>query len=250
MISEWTFEIKFDGFRMIAAIKKGDATLTSRNLNDYTNKFPSIIKELKKIKHECVLDGEIVALDSKGRSNFQLLQNFRSDGNVPVVYYLFDILWCDGYSLENKPLLERKKILKELLPVSNKLRYSDDIAGHGKALFESAEKEGLEGIIAKKSDSIYTEGIRTRNWLKIKTELRQEAIICGYTEPAGSRKYFGSLVLGINQADKLIYIGQTGTGFTDQTLEKIYRLMLKYPASKLSLQSKTQNKLTCDMDKA
>lgn len=229
--SDWIFEIKWDGYRMISGLNKGEITLTSRNFISYTRKFPTIVKSLKLIKVNAVLDGEIVVIDDAGVSNFQLLQNYQRTGKGNIVYYLFDIIWLEGHDLRNIPLLKRKELLSEILPEKSDIRLSEHITKDGKKLFEAAKKQNLEGIIAKLSGSYYYEGARTKLWLKIKTEKRQEAIICGYTGPQGSRKYFGSLILGLYEGGKLTYIGNSGTGFNETSLKQIYDKLKKYVQS-------------------
>jgi len=221
----WIYEIKWDGYRAIAEINKKDIRLYSRNGISFKDDYPGIYEELHKIKKNVVIDGEIVALDKNGKPHFQLLQQYAKSGEVPVCYYVFDCLYVNGRSIENKPLIERKKILKDLLPESNIVKFCDHIEGTGKAFFALAKKEKLEGVVAKRADSIYRENSRSADWLKLKNIIMDEAVIAGYTQPRGGRKYFGALVLGLYKKGKLIYIGHTGTGFTDATLKEVYDKM-------------------------
>lgn len=221
---DWIFEIKWDGYRAIAETGKG-MRLYSRNGLSFREHFPVIYEELKKIKKKAVIDGEIVALDEKGKPQFQLLQQYAQEQNVPLCYYVFDCLYVNGKSIEDKPLTERKEILKNLLPQSDLIVYCDHVAEQGKKFFAAAGKQGLEGIIAKRADSMYKEGIRTSEWLKLKHILTEEAVIAGYTQSRGSRKFFGALVLGIYKGKKFNYIGHTGTGFTDATLKEVFEKM-------------------------
>jgi bifunctional non-homologous end joining protein LigD len=217
---------------MISHIINKDVELVTRNLNSYTSKYPQIAKDLLKFKKNIVVDGEIVVLDSGGNPSFQLMQNYLRTMKGTIVYYIFDVLWYNGYNTEKLPLTERKNLLQEIIPKSNLIFYSDHIEREGKKLFDAAKEKGIEGIVAKQAKSLYYEGIRTRNWLKIKTETRQEAIICGFTEPRGSRLYFGSLILGLYENKELKYIGHTGTGFDYSKLKDMHKLLVKYKQDK------------------
>lgn len=218
---KWIYEIKWDGYRAIAEINKKGKRFYSRNGLSFESKYPQIFEALSSIKKDVVLDGEIVAFNEHGMPSFQLLQQY-GETAVPLVYYVFDCLYLNGKSLEDKPLLERKEILKSLLPELDLIKYCDHVTGTGIAFFEAAKKQQLEGIIAKKANSHYFEGTRTTDWLKIKNVLTEEAIIAGYTEPRGGRKYFGALILAQYNKDKLVYIGHTGTGFNFQSLKEVY----------------------------
>jgi bifunctional non-homologous end joining protein LigD len=219
---DWIFEIKWDGYRAIAELNKKDLRLYSRNGLSFRDDYALVYEELKKIKKDVVLDGEIVALDHEGKAHFQLLQNYKNDKSVPICYYVFDCLYINGKSIEDKPLIERKKLLKRLLPKSNIIRYCDHVEERGKDFFVLMQQQGLEGMIAKRANSTYAEDTRSSNWLKVKHVLTEEAVIAGYIEPRGGRKYFGSLVLGIYKRGKFVYIGHTGTGFNDRTLKDVY----------------------------
>lgn len=222
----WLFEIKWDGYRAVAFIGE-KINLYSRNKLSFNQQFPTIVKSLKeKFKHKAVLDGEIIYLNKDGTADFQLLQNSNpNDGNI--VYYVFDLLFLNGHDLRAKPLIERKQILKSILPQFANIRYSDHILKDGKTMFKMAKEKQLEGLIAKEINSPYA-STRSKYWLKIKTSLSQEAIIVGYTQPKGSRVKIGSLVLAINQNGKLKYVGHVGTGFTDKMLEDIFELLNKF----------------------
>ena len=209
----------------MAEIGKKDTRLYSRNGLSFKEDYPAIFDELSKIKKEAVLDGEIVALDSNGKPSFQLIQQYAQGGEVPICYYVFDCLSVNGKSIESRPLLERKEILRKLLPQSDLVKYCDHIEERGKDFFALVKKQGLEGTIAKRADGVYKEGARSADWLKVKNVVMEEAVIAGYTEPGGSRKYFGALVLGLYKKGKFIYIGHTGTGFTDKTLKDLYGKM-------------------------
>lgn len=224
----WVFELKLDGYRVISLINNGKVNLFSRNGRSFNKVFDTFRKDLQKLRHNVVIDGEVVAVDKKGKPVFQLLQNYSKTGEGEIVYYVFDLLWFDGYDLKQLPLVDRKKILKSVMAGLNNIYYSEHITGKGKKLFEKAAKLGFEGIIAKKADSVYSENTRSKSWLKIKLTNTLEAVICGYTEPRGSRKYFGSLVLGAYDKKNLVYIGHTGTGFDFAAQRDVYNLMQKY----------------------
>jgi bifunctional non-homologous end joining protein LigD len=219
---DWLFEIKWDGYRAISSVIRGKTELYSRNNLSFNGRYPEIVNALEELPFDVVFDGEVVALDEQGLSRFQFLQNWQRDKEGELVYYVFDILWLDGYDLTQIPLIERKKILKEILPAENVIRYSDHLENNGKDFFEAAKAQGLEGIIAKNKNSTYNVDVRSKSWLKIKTTLRQEAVIVGFTEPTGSRPYFGALVLGIYENGKLEYAGHTGSGFNTKTLKDVW----------------------------
>lgn len=237
----WVFEIKYDGYRAIAVIDgKGKVDLFSRNRISFNKKFEPIVDDLKKIKHAAVLDGEIVVEDETGHSHFQLLQKYQKTGNGILKYYVFDILSLEGRDLQNLTLLQRKELLKSLLKkykFSN-VFYSDHFEEKGKDFYDLAIKHKLEGVIAKKADSPYRSGRRSRDWLKIKITNEEEAIIAGITEPAGSRKHFGSLLLGQYDEGVLKYIGNCGTGFTEKVLKELYDKFKPYFTKSLSFKEK------------
>ena len=220
---EWLFELKLDGYRAITEIKKRKILLYSRNGLLLGTRYPSIINALEKINIEAILDGEIVVLDDNGKPDFQKLQNYQVSDQYPLVYYVFDILFLQKNDLKKMPLLERKKILKKIFKRPGVVRYCDHIENDGIDFFKKVIAASLEGIMAKKKDSLYTPGIRTREWLKIKYHKSQEAIIAGFTEPKGSRQHLGSLLLAQYKNGKLRYIGHAGTGFTDKTLNDLMK---------------------------
>lgn len=219
---EWIYEIKWDGYRAIAEINKDKVQLYSRNGNTFNESYPLVTNELQKLKINAVLDGEIVVLDDNGTPSFQLLQHYKSANEYPIQFYVFDLLEINGKNICDQPLIERKKLLKKLIPKNNVIKYSDHIVEAGEEFFELAQKRNLEGIIAKKADSEYRRGVRTNEWLKIKHHKSQEAIIAGFTKPGGTRKYFGALVLGIKDGKKLKYVGHTGSGFDQKLLKELY----------------------------
>ncbi len=218
----WVFETKWDGFRTLA--KKGvGVQLLSRGTKSYTEHFPSIVQELERLRARCFLDGEMVILDRQGRSKFQLLQNYQRTRKGTPYYYVFDILSLNGKNLRSKPLLERKKILHTLLKTASMphVKYSDHVAGKGKAFFKKALHKGLEGMIAKRGESHYLLR-RSREWLKVKTTLRQEVVIGGFTQPRRSRSYLGALLVGVYEGGKLRYVGHVGGGFSRSSLKEAY----------------------------
>ncbi|TFF40689.1 DNA ligase D [Mucilaginibacter psychrotolerans] len=212
----WLYEVKWDGYRALATIQKGEAELLSRNNLPFDKYYP-INKQLQTWKADAVIDGELVVLNDKGISDFGALQNWRSEADGSLVYYVFDILWYNGKNLMDLPLTQRQAILKEVLPKDNdSIRQSQVFDTGGIAFFDAAGRMGLEGIIAKKADSIYTSDLRSKEWLKIKVSRRQEAVIAGFTKNEGTAKSFSALVLGVYSKGKLQYVGKVGTGFSDK----------------------------------
>ncbi len=221
----WIYEIKYDGYRAVAEIENGNVDLYSRNLNSFNQQFAPIVQSLKAIKMDAVLDGEIVILNNEGKPDFGLIQNYQRTGEGYIVYYVFDILYCNGFDLRDVPLLRRKEILSSILPEIENIIYSDHVSGKGIEFYKLAVDNKLEGIIAKQGESGYLAGRRSKEWLKIKTKLRQEAIICGFTAPKGGRQHFGALVLGVYENKKLKYIGHSGGGFDEDSLRNIIKLL-------------------------
>ncbi len=222
---DWLFEVKWDGYRALAFLDHGKVKLKSRNKISWNNKFPTMINELKKLSGQAILDGELVILDEKWRSDFQLMQDYQKEHRGDLYYYVFDVLFKDGEDLRELPLISRKEILKKYIRgISHShIRYSDHVLKKGKAFFKEAAKARLEGVMAKKIVSTY-QSRRSKDWLKIKTTLRQEVIIGGFTEPRGSREKFGALLVGVyDQEHNLNYVGHVGGGFDRKLLEDIYR---------------------------
>jgi len=218
----WVYEVKWDGYRAIAKINKGEVELISRNNKIFNDKFYSIHKLLQKWKINAVLDGEILVLDDKGISDFGALQNWRSEADGELVFYVFDILWYEGKNLMELPLIQRQAILKDILPTDDDhVRQSKVFNAGGVDFFNAAQRMGLEGIIAKKADSTYTFDLRSKEWLKIKVHQRQEVIIAGFTKNEGTNKSFSALVLAVNDGGELRYAGKVGTGFNDKTQKEM-----------------------------
>jgi len=228
----WVFELKWDGYRAIAECNSDTIRLYSRNGLSFNERYPGIVRELQKMKLNAVLDGELVLFNEVDRPDFQKLQHYEGNQHLPLIYYVFDILSVNKKDLCSLPLLERKAILKKTLKKNSTIRYSDHFEENGIAFFEEVAKNNLEGIMAKKADSAYVPGIRTREWLKLKNTVTREAVICGYTEGRGSRKHFGALVLGEFKKNKLHYIGHTGTGFNEKALKELWTLMQDYRQEK------------------
>ncbi len=218
---DWVFETKWDGFRAIAVASPGHASLYSRNLIDISRKYPTICEALSAIEHEAVLDGELVALDARGRSRFQLLQNAKREA-TRLLYCVFDLLYLDGKDLRGQPLLKRKQALEAVLPKSPLLLYSAHVVGAGLKAFARAKRAGEEGVMAKLATSRYHSGMRTRDWLKVKASQEQEVVIVGFTAPRRSRKYFGALVLAVREGKGWQYAGRAGTGFDAETLHSLH----------------------------
>jgi len=233
----WLHEVKYDGYRMLARIERGRARLYSRNGNDWTSKLGPIAKALATLPLTSGwLDGEIAVADDKGRTSFQRLQNALSGGgDGAIVYHVFDLPYANGYDLRQVTLVDRKAMLRALLdPPPAGIRYGVEIVADGPAVLAQACTLGLEGIVSKRLDSRY-HGVRGRDWVKVKCGQRQEMVIVGYTDPAGSRKGIGALVLGVHDdAGELRYSGRVGTGFDTKTLAalaaKLAPLEVKTPA--------------------
>ncbi len=218
---DWIFEVKWDGYRAVAEVRDRGVSLYSRNLISFNKKFSPVVDALRKFEFDAVLDGEIVVVDDQGRPDFQMLQHYQAAGSGHLLYYVFDLLYFRGHDLTGLPLLRRKELLKKILPSSPRIKFSDHVVQEGVLFYNVVKEKGLEGIIAKHSQSVYETGKRSRQWLKVKTLLTQEAVIAGFTEPGGDRKYFGALVLGVFEGEQLMYIGHVGGGFAEKDLKDI-----------------------------
>ncbi len=232
---EWFFEIKWDGYRAVSFIENGKLQMMSRNHNELTARYPELRVLPDSVKAQnAILDGEVVALDDQGRASFSLMQQrtgIRQHGrtkaanpDIQIVYYLFDIIYLDGYDLRRVSLVERKQLLQQIITTSDLIRYSDHF-DNGVTLFEAAKQQAIEGIVAKRRISCYEER-RSSEWQKIKVTQTVDCVIGGYTEPEGSREYFGSIVLGLyDKKGQLIHVGQAGTGFNHAMLKQIYQVL-------------------------
>lgn len=230
---QWIFEIKWDGYRSVGSKHGHKTALYSRANNDFSDHYPVITEALGKLDHDVILDGEIVVTDDEGTPHFEWLQNWRRDPQGEINYFVFDILWYDGRDVRDMPLLERKKLLKSVIPAKSPIRYSDHVEKNGEALFRQIKQRGLEGIVAKQASSTYRENDRGAAWLKIKTHLRQEVVIGGFTEPRGGRKYIGSLLVGIYDKGEFVYVGHSGGGIPDAQ-RKLLREKLEHLKRKTS----------------
>ncbi|HEU4759728.1 MAG TPA: non-homologous end-joining DNA ligase, partial [Dehalococcoidia bacterium] len=232
----WLFEPKLDGVRCVALIREGKVTLLSRHGLDATRQYPSLTTDLaRQLEPQLVLDGEIVALDEAGRPSFQVLQQRlnltreadirRAEAQVPVLYYVFDLLYLDGYDLCAVPLAQRKTLLAQALLLTNLVRPLDHFDEDGEAAYEAAVGHGLEGVVAKRRDSPYEPGRRSRHWLKVKATVSDEFVVGGYSRGQGGRSdTFGALLLGqYDGAGRLVYVGNVGTGFDEPALAELRR---------------------------
>jgi bifunctional non-homologous end joining protein LigD len=225
----WVHEPKLDGYRILARLEGGRATLLSRRGNDWTSRMPTLAHELEGLGLDgAVLDGEVCALDASGKSDFQLLQNaLGTDAERRLVDYVFDALFLDGEDLRPLPLVERKARLREALGArarrpGARVRYTEHVVGRGDAFFAEACRLGLEGMIAKRADRPYRAG-RSPDWLKVKCTGRQELVVGGFTAPGGSRAHLGALLVGVRDGERLVYAGKVGTGFTERSLADLER---------------------------
>lgn len=215
----WVYEEKYDGFRILA-YKEGDrVSLMSRNDIDRVARFPQIAAAVKALKsHTLLLDGEAIVVDRKGVSHFQLLQQ----DNEQAIYAVFDCLFRDGKDLRKQPLSARRVAMDEAIGSGKILIPSHRLAANGLEAYKVAQKKGYEGVVAKDLSSAYVES-RSSSWLKVKVHQEDEFVIGGFTAPAGSRKHFGALLLGVYSGGKLHFVGKVGTGFNEDTLSALYK---------------------------
>jgi bifunctional non-homologous end joining protein LigD len=218
----WLYEVKWDGYRAVATIAGGEVELTSRRGNSLTERFAPVVKAIPKAVKtpHCVLDGEVCALDERGRTSFSEMQQ----GTGALVYYVFDVLEVEGQPVIDLPFTKRRKRLAELLDRRSATVQLSEAFDDGEALLAAAKEQDLEGVIAKRADSAYQPGKRTRDWLKVKTHGRQEFLIAGYTKGKGRRSSsLGALVLAHRRGDDLVWAGNCGTGFTESEIQKLLR---------------------------
>jgi bifunctional non-homologous end joining protein LigD len=237
---DWIYEIKWDGYRVLAYVDKGSVKLSSRNGLDYTKTYSAITKALEACPHQLIMDGEIVLLNAKGVPDFDGLQAYKGEGEL--VYYVFDIIYANGKDLSKLPLTERKQLLLELYPESAVIRYSESFHD-GIELYKQAQTLGFEGVVGKKSSSIYEAGKRTKNWLKYPIEIREEYIIGGWTE-SGSGRAFRSLLFGYYENKKLIYLGHAGLGYRDTNMHEILARLQKFETPKNPFSNKVDAETT------
>ena len=223
---DWIYELKFDGIRLLAIKNRDKVSLLSRNQNDLRARFPEIVDAIKNLPvEECIIDGEVVALDEEGRSSFQLLQARETDGRKsPIYFYAFDLLQLNGKTLVSLPLEVRKNVLESLCAdAGDPIRYSGAIGGDANQLLNEVERRGLEGIIGKLRNSVYEPGRRSGAWIKLKCVNEQEFVIGGYTPPQGARKHFGAVLVGYYKDRDLVFAGKVGTGFTTKSLAALHK---------------------------
>ncbi|MDT0651127.1 DNA ligase D [Autumnicola edwardsiae] len=219
---DWIYELKWDGYRMIANIKDGEVELYSRNGISYNQKFSRLVRDLEQISHNVILDGEVVVVDKKGIPDFQKLQNYDETTLGELRFYVFDMLFLNGLSMMELPLVQRKSLIEEVIEDTYHTYYCEHMEGMGSTFYKRAIDAGMEGVIAKKADSTYSPGYRSEKWLKIKAIESTEAIICGYTDSESGS--FGSLILGMFKEEKLTYIGNCGSGFSASKQRELLKM--------------------------
>jgi bifunctional non-homologous end joining protein LigD len=223
---DWSYELKFDGFRVCAVKNGSQINLISRNGNELRARFSDVVEALKEFPaDDCVLDGEVVALDKEGRSSFQLLQGLEMEGhNAPIVFYVFDLMQLNGRSLTGLPLTARKEVLAKVCDgVGDPIRYSGEISGDARTLLKEVQRRGLEGLIGKLRDSVYEPGRRSGTWIKLKCVNEQEFVIGGFTPPQGARQHFGAILVGYYEGKKFLFAGKVGTGFNTKSLAALHK---------------------------
>jgi bifunctional non-homologous end joining protein LigD len=227
---DWLFELKWDGYRCMAYVNNDDVQLRSRKNISFNKEYADVASGLKKMKINAILDGEIVVLNEEGLADFEALQNWGKFHEGSIHFYVFDILWLEGFDITDLPLFKRKEILKQLIPDNSLIRYTDSIDETGKPFYELARKNNLEGIIAKKKTSLYTPGKRTKDWLKMPVTTRQEFVVGGWVESNSGRE-FKSLLFGYYRNGKLYYFHHGGGGFRENelpaTLKEFRKLEIK-----------------------
>ncbi|MGA7214831.1 MAG: non-homologous end-joining DNA ligase [Terrimicrobiaceae bacterium] len=222
---DWVYEIKFDGFRALALKGGNETRLLSRNEKDFGGKFPEVIESISELNvRDAIIDGEIVALDEKGLSSFQLLQAFElGKERPPIFFYAFDLLRLDGKDFGERPLRERKAALQKLLrKAPGVVRFSASLGEDADELLRQARAIGLEGLVGKRKNSVYEPGRRSGAWIKLKFQSEQEFVIGGYTAPSGTRKHFGALLVGVYEGEALTFVGKVGTGFDVALLRNLH----------------------------
>ena len=234
----WSYEVKWDGYRALAYISKGAVLISSRNNKSFAEKYYPITQALSKWSFDAVLDGEIVVLGQDGKANFSGLQNWRSEADGDLVYYVFDLLWYNDKDITNLPLCDRQAILSQILPTDDdRIRLSQVFTLSGLDFFKAAKKMGLEGIMAKRASSLYSPDSRNKEWLKIKVSQRQEVVIGGFTKNEGSSKEFSSLLLGVYENGYLQYVGKVGTGFGDKMQKEMMQQFTPLITTKIPFSS-------------
>jgi len=223
---DWSYELKFDGIRACAIKNGGKVSLISRNGNELSARYPEVAEAVRNLPvNECVIDGEVVALDAEGRSSFQLLQGLEMEGRKsPICFYVFDSLQLSGKSLVGLPLTARKQLLAQLCDgVGDPIRFSGEIGGDATMLLGEVKRRGLEGLIGKLRDSVYESGRRSGAWIKLKCLNEQEFVIGGFTPPQGARQHFGAILVGYYENKKFLFAGKVGTGFDTKSLAALHK---------------------------
>jgi bifunctional non-homologous end joining protein LigD len=230
---DWLFEIKWDGYRAIAYNNSGTVDLRSRGNQNYLKDYPPIATAVRDWGINLVVDGEIVVLDEQGKPDFNALQGWKRyrDENV-IFYYVFDLLWLDGYDLRNIPLIERKEILSQLVPGNSLIRYSDYIEQYGRELFDTVKTNGYEGIVAKRKQSMYWCGKRSKDWLKLPVAFTQRFVVAGWVESDVPGKPFKSLLFGYYDRGELIYYHHSGSGWKDKEMPDLLKALTGMEVSK------------------
>lgn len=220
----WMYEIKWDGYRAVAIMDNDRYELISRNSKSFSDKFYPVFQAIGDWGINAIVDGEIVVLDDEGKPNFSALQNWRSESDGQIIFYVFDIMWLNELDLTKVELQKRREMLRQLIPGGNSIiRMSETFNSSATELLEAVAKMGLEGIMAKKVDSLYYPGARTKEWLKMKSNLRHEVVIGGYTQNDGSTKTFSSILVGVYENGNLHYTGKIGTGFSDSLQKEMMK---------------------------
>jgi bifunctional non-homologous end joining protein LigD len=225
----WLCEMKFDGYRALAFKAGLEVRLVSRNQTNINKAYPQLIEALQSLPaKDAIIDGEIAALDQNEKASFQLLQAYGKSKATPLIYYAFDLLNLEGKDLRGRPLVERRKLLAKLLEKApDNIRFSEELRGNRDRLLEVAHQFQLEGLVAKRPDSLYESGRRSGAWVKVKLTQEQEFVIGGYTQPEGSRNYFGSLLVGHYEGGRLLFAGRVGTGFSHKLLKELHNGLQK-----------------------
>ncbi|MCF3107678.1 non-homologous end-joining DNA ligase [Niabella sp. CC-SYL272] len=218
LLEAYLYEIKWDGYRVISFVRQGDVRMDSRSGLNYTARYPEVEKALRALKHDVVIDGEVVVFDDEGKPDFETLQQYNGE-HTPISYCVFDLLWIDGQNLEQHPLTERKKILRKLVDKKAAFKFSKSY-NDGAALYKQMKSLGLEGIVAKRKNSLYREGERGNDWLKIPTRKRQEFVIGGWAESTKGRS-FKSLLFGVYENGRFTWIGRSGGGYKEKEMAGI-----------------------------
>jgi bifunctional non-homologous end joining protein LigD len=232
---DWLFELKLDGYRLLASKRGNDVLLSTRNGLDYTAVFPEIARAIRALPHDaCILDGEVVVMDAHGKPSFARLQRRGRLSNgleigqaaveLPATFFAFDLLAFEDFDLRGVPLVERRRLLAQVVPSVGPVRGLDHLAREGELMFREVTKLGLEGIVAKRADSSYS-GRRSSNWLKIKADRTGDFVIVGYTQPKGTRSFIGALQLAEFVEGRLCYVGRVGTGMDEATLRQLIELI-------------------------